>query len=74
MVQNTIISDEAISALIMNERSFGWDTSFPATWPVNGWFLRTDEDTLYQNTGTEGSPIFTARIATSDVGLIFALG
>lgn len=60
MAQTSIIGDESISALIMNERSFGWDTAFPATWPVDGFFLRTDTKKMFQNTGTEGIPVFTA--------------
>lgn len=66
MPQNTIITDEAITPTIMNERTWGWDTAFPATWAVNGWFWRTDLNNLYQNTGTEASPIWTLRTGLTD--------
>ena len=74
MAQNTIIGDEAISPTILNERTFGWDTSFPSTWPVGGFFIRTDINNMYRNTGSEGTPAWTLEIESHDVGLIFALG
>jgi hypothetical protein len=39
-------------------------TSFPATYPEEGFVLRTDEKTLYQNTGTEIVPVWTVVIDT----------
>jgi len=66
MPQNTVLHDDAISDVIFNERTTGWDTAFPVTWPANGWFWRTDTNIWYQNTGTEGTPIFTARTGISD--------
>jgi len=66
MAQTAVLHDDAITDVIFNERTWGWDTAFPATWPANGWFWRTDENILYQNTGTEGVPVFTARSGTTD--------
>jgi hypothetical protein len=74
MVQNTIIADEAITTTLLMERTVGWGTAYPSTWTVNGFFLRTDLNTMYQNTGTEGTPVWTSMIATGNIGLIFALG
>jgi len=73
MAQTAKIQNQAISDLILNERTFGWDTSFPSTFPANGFFIRTDTNTAYQNTGTEGTPVFTKRWETVNAGLVFAL-
>lgn len=74
MAQNTIIGDEAFDTTLMGERTFGWGTSFPSTWHANGFFLRTDTNVFYQNTGTEGSPTWTQVFQQVDLGLILALG
>lgn len=66
MAQTAVIGDESITPVIMNERTTGWDTSFPGTFAANGWFWRTDTNIWYQNTGTEGTPVFTARSALAD--------
>lgn len=73
MAQTTVIADQAITDAILNERTFGWDVAYPSTWAVNGFFLRTDLSKLYQNTGTEGTPVWTLRlqagtIATDETG------
>jgi len=44
----------------LNKTTYGQGTSFPATWPTTRLFWRTDENILYKNTGTEGTPVFTA--------------
>jgi len=73
MAQTLKFDDTNLDDVILNERTFGWDTSFPATWPVNGWFFRTDSNSMFQNTGTEPSPVFTLRWETVEPGLILAL-
>ena len=74
MVQNTVLGDEAISKTIIGERTFGWSTSFPSTWHEDGFFLRTDTNIFYQNTGTESTPVWTQIFQQVDLGLILALG
>ena len=61
MAQNTVLHDDALTDVIFNERTFGWDTRFPSRWPANGWFIRTDTNALYQNTGTEAGPAWALR-------------
>lgn len=61
MAQTAKFDDTALTDTILNERTFGWDTAFPSTYPANGWFIRTDTNVLYQNTGTEGTPTWTQR-------------
>ena len=41
-----MIGDEAITADMIGQRTIGQGTSFPATWHVNGMFLRTDQNTV----------------------------
>lgn len=74
MVQTNIIGDEALTTGMLGERTFGNDTSFPSTWHEDGFFLRTDTNILYQNTGTEGTPVWTQIFQAIDLGLILALG
>jgi len=62
MAQTAKFDNTAISDTILNERTFGWDTAFPSTFPANGWFIRTDLNEMYQNTGTEGTPVWTQRL------------
>lgn len=74
MVQNTIIGDEALDTTLLGERTMGWGTAFPSTWHADGFFLRTDLNQFYQNTGTEGTPVWTLIFQAVDLGLILALG
>ena len=74
MAQTTAIGDQAITPTLLNERTIGWDTSFPSTYPANGWFYRTDLSNLYQNTGSEGTPTWTLRAESVNAGLVFAIG
>lgn len=74
MVQNTIIGDEALDTTLLGERTFGWGTAFPSTWHANGFFLRTDLTELYQNTGTEGTPVWTNTLDTINPVWAFMLG
>lgn len=52
----------SISKTRFMERSWGWGASFPANWPANAWFVRTDQNVKYQNTGSFTTPTFTARL------------
>lgn len=74
MVQNTIIGDEALDTVLLGERTFGWGTSFPSTWHEDGFFIRTDESKLYQNTGTEATPVWTEALDTVNPVWAFMLG
>ncbi len=75
MPQNTILEDDVLTPQIFNERTFGWDGSFPGTWPANAWFIKTGASAgLYQNQGSEGTPSWVLIIDGIDVGLIIALG
>jgi hypothetical protein len=49
-----------VSGANLDATTYGQGTSFPATWNTTRLFWRTDEKFMYQNTGTEGSPTFTA--------------
>jgi hypothetical protein len=46
----------------IDTRLVGVGPAFPATYPVSGLFLRSDENKLYENTGTEATPVFTLRL------------
>lgn len=48
---------------VLNLTTYGQDISFPATWPVNRLFFRTDEIKLYTNVGTLIAPIFAELFA-----------
>lgn len=54
----------AISGTRFMRRTWGWGTAFPTTWKINAWFMRTDEDILYQNTGTEEVPVWTSFLGS----------
>src|SRR5579872_5640567 len=47
-------------------------SSFPATFPVNGRFVKTN-DGLYKNTGTHDAPVWT-KILGTPIGVILADG
>lgn len=54
--------------------NYNWDTvdkllwragtSYPSTYKVGSYFLRTDLDKVYENTGTEISPVWTERLSS----------
>jgi hypothetical protein len=46
----------------IDARLVGIGVAFPAEYPVSGLFLRSDENKLYENTGTEAAPVFTLRL------------
>jgi len=54
-------------------RTMGWDTSFPDNWQPNAFFLRTDEDILYQNIGTVQIPVWNPIILNQDDFQLFAI-
>lgn len=77
MTQTTTISNEAISDALLGERTFGWGTLAQrptSNFHANGWFFVTDTSKMYQNTGTEATPVWTLRWETVDAGLVLALG
>ena len=62
MVQTTKWNNTDLADTRLNEQTIFWGTSNPASGlPTNSWFFNTTDGTLYQNTGTEGSPIWTVR-------------
>ena len=63
MVQTSKWDDIEISDLRLNEQTIFWGTSDPTSGlPINAYFLNTTEQRLKQNTGTEGSPVWTTRL------------
>ena len=77
MTQTDIISDEPITTVLLGERTFGWGTLAQrpsSNFHANGWFIATDTATIYQNIGTEATPVWTAMVEGSNTGLILALG
>ena len=77
MAQTALIGDEAFGTVLLGERTFGWGTlaQRPASnFHANGWYLSTDEGVMYQNTGSEATPVWTAQVEGSNIGLILALG
>ena len=62
MVRVTKFNKTNLSDALFNETSLFWDTSNPSSGlPANAFFLNTTENTLLQNTGTEGTPVWTLR-------------
>lgn len=51
---NSVLSDGNL-----NQTTYGQGTSFPSTWSTTRLFWRTDSKQIYQNTGTEASPVWT---------------
>ena len=51
---NSVLSDGNL-----NQTTYGQGTSFPSTWSTARLFWRTDSKQIYQNTGTESSPVWT---------------
>jgi len=47
---------------VLNKTTYGQGTSFPSTWPTTRIFWRIDTNTLWKNTGTEGTPVWTELI------------
>ena len=52
-------SSTVLSDTNLNKTTYGQGTSFPSTWRTDRIFWRTDENKIYQNTGTENSPTWT---------------
>ena len=63
MAQNVIVRDKSMGNRRFQERSWGWDTRFPSQWYPDCYFFRTDQNSLYQNTGTFTVPVWTSRKA-----------
>ncbi len=58
-------NNNTLSDANLGEVTVGKGTSFPSTWEVGRMFLRTDEPLLYYNSGTEGTPVWSAVIGES---------
>lgn len=58
---------------VLNKVTYGQGTSFPATWPLERIFWRTDENKIYKNTNTVGSPVFEAIGAAAAILLTPAI-
>jgi len=43
---------------VLDQVTYGQGTSFPSTWPTTRLFWRTDENRIYKNIGSEGTPIW----------------
>lgn len=56
-------SNNVLSDSTLNQTTYGQGTSFPSTWSLTRLFWRTDEQKIYQNTGTEASPTWTSLSA-----------
>ena len=52
----------------IDTRLVGLGSSFPLIWPVTGLFLRTDQQKLYENTGTVVAPVWTLRLQSGGGG------
>lgn len=77
MAQTDLIGDEAFGTVLLGERTIGWGTFAQrptSNFHANGWYLATDTGDMYQNTGTEATPVWTVTIEGSNTGLILALG
>ena len=77
MAQTDLIGDEPLNTVLMGERTFGWGllSERPSSnFHANGWYLATDTAQIFQNTGTEATPVWSEMIASVNIGLIFALG
>ncbi len=77
MAQNTLIGDQAFDTVLIGERTFGWGTLAQrpsSNYHENGWYITTDTAQIFQNTGTEATPVWSEMITSVNLGLIFALG
>jgi len=52
-------ANDEMSDATLDKVTYGQGSSFPSTWPTTRIFWRTDEDLLYYNSGTEGTPVWT---------------
>jgi hypothetical protein len=48
-----------VSGAFLDSTTYGSGTSLPATWDPQRLFYHTSENTLYRNTGTEGTPVWS---------------
>lgn len=70
MAQTDSIGDEVLSTILLGERTVGWGTEAEkptSNYHANGWYLATDSGRIYQNTGTEATPVWTQRIETGNL-------
>lgn len=77
MAQTDLIGDEALNTVLLGERTLGWGTLAQrptSNFHLNGWYLATDTGQIFQNTGSEATPSWTATVEGSNTGLILALG
>jgi hypothetical protein len=54
---------------LVDKLGWGSGISFPATYQVGSKFLKTDEKKVYENTGTEGTPVWTLVLDGSNAGV-----
>ena len=74
MAETTLFADTGITDTILNLRMPGWGSAFPGSWTVDGFFFRIDQNRMYQNQGTFGTPSWILMWETVGPGIIFALG
>lgn len=43
----------------LDKTTYGQGTSFPSSWSIDRIFWRTDKNTMYKNSGTEGTPVWS---------------
>jgi len=61
MVQETKWSNSTITDARLNEQTIFWGTTKPSSGlEANSFWLDTDNGELFQNTGTEGTPVWTS--------------
>lgn len=56
----------------LNKTTYGQGTAFPSTWLTDRLFWRTDQNLLYKNKGTEGTPIWDP-LTESDINQVYPL-
>ena len=59
--------DNVISDNSLNKTTYGQGTSFPSTWSTTRLFWRSDENLMYSNTGTEGSPTWSKTVGADSL-------
>ena len=77
MAQTDLIGDQIFDTVLLGERTFGWGTLAErptSNFHVNGFYISTDSGQIFQNTGTEATPVWTELIATGNTLWAIALG